>query len=315
MLTVLVLWIVPMSVHALSGAYILDRGETVFGFPRHYTIKDDSETLVRLAIQYDLGYNEIVAANPDIDPWYPGKGTKVVLPTSWILPHGIPYSDKHYTLVINLAELRLYMVKREGERLRVFTFPVGIGSEGYDTPIGVFRIIEKIRRPTWFVPESIRKEDPELPPLVPPGPDNPLGEFALRLSNPSYLIHGTNKPLGVGRRISHGCIRMYPADIEKVFSRAEVGDPVYIVSQPVKLGKRNGKVYIEIEPGGGENLLQETLNVLRGAPLDTLTLYRFVKEAKGFPQHYPLLNLSSNTSLMRSRGGSTPVQRRNASAP
>jgi L,D-transpeptidase ErfK/SrfK len=285
----LVLISLSSNLYAFSGAYILKDGDTVFGFNQYYTIRDDRETLVELAIKYDLGYNEIVAANPQFDPWYPGKGQKVILPTSWILPT-IPENylkEDRQIIVINLAELRLYLIKKFQDRLSVITFPLGIGVEGLDTPTGSFRIIEKKKNPVWYVPESIRKEDPELPPFVPPGPNNPLGRFALRLSNPFYLIHGTNKPLGIGRRVSHGCIRMYPQDIEKLYKMVKIGDPVYILYQPVKIGKRGDTYYIEVEKTfNGKNLLQEaanTLSRLNGPKIDTKTLYSVIYNSRGFP--------------------------------
>ncbi len=203
-----------------SGTFSLSPDEDVFGSVSKYIIRDDKETLVELALNNDLGYNEVVDSNRGIDPWYPGRGARVVIPTSWILPD-IPNKYKLKTgagnlVVLNLAELRLYLLKRDKGRLNVTTFPVGIGREGFDTPEGMFRIIEKLKDPVWIIPASFRDEYQELPDIVPPGPENPLGQYALRLSNPLYLLHGTNKPLGVGRRVSHGCLRMYPADIEKL---------------------------------------------------------------------------------------------------
>ncbi|MEE4145594.1 MAG: L,D-transpeptidase family protein, partial [Halieaceae bacterium] len=174
-------------------------------------IAQDRDTLPEIARRYNLGYEEIIAANPGVDPWRPGQGTPVVLPTAFILPGGAREG-----LVLNLASMRLYYYPKAkaGQAAEVITHPVGIGREGWHTPQGTTRIIQKTANPTWTVPASVRREhaaegDP-LPAVVPPGPDNPLGEYAMRLSMPSYLIHGTNKPWGVGMRVSHGCIRMYP---------------------------------------------------------------------------------------------------------
>ncbi len=207
-----------------------------------HTIENENESLIELARKFDLGYNEIVDANPGLDPFVPGAGQSVIMPLSWIMPDVQVYDG----IVVNIAELRLYYFFRNGGKPRVMTFPIGIGDEGDDTPLGSFRIIEKIVSPAWHVPASIKKEKPELPPVVPPGPNNPLGSHALRLSIPSILIHGTNKPWGVGRRVSHGCIRLYPEDIPKLFRMVTKGAPVTIVSQPVKIGVREGKVYIEL---------------------------------------------------------------------
>jgi len=204
------------------------------------------DTLSGMARRYDLGYEEIVAANPGVDPWLPGKGAQVVLPTQFVLPDA-----PREGLVLNLAAMRLFYYPRPGtdEPPRVITHPIGIGREGWRTPLGVSRITEKIVQPTWTVPASVRREhankgDP-LPPVVPPGPDNPLGDFAMRMSIPSYLIHGTNQPYGVGLRVSHGCVRLYPEDIARLFPEVPEGTRVTIVNQPYVAGWRNGQLYLE----------------------------------------------------------------------
>ena len=204
------------------------------------------DTLLDIARRYDLGYDEIIAANPGVDVWLPGDGTRIVLPTQFVLPDA-----PREGLVLNLAAMRLfYYPKSEpGVPATVITHPIGIGREGWKTPEGRSRITQKMANPSWTVPASVRREhaangDP-LPPVVPPGPDNPLGEFALRLSLPSYLIHGTNKPYGVGMRVSHGCVRLYPEDIARLFPQVPVGTPVRIVNQPYLAGWRDGLLYLE----------------------------------------------------------------------
>jgi L,D-transpeptidase ErfK/SrfK len=204
------------------------------------------DTLPDLARRYDLGYEEIVAANPGMDPWLPGEGAQVVLPTQFVLP-----DTPREGLVVNLAAMRLFYYPKPGagEPPRVITHPIGIGREGWRTPQGTLHITEKIVQPTWTVPASVRREhakmgDP-LPPVVPPGPDNPLGEFAMRLSLPRYLIHGTNQPYGVGLRVSHGCVRLYPEDIARLFPEVPEGTRVTIVNQPYVAGWRNGQLYLE----------------------------------------------------------------------
>ena len=204
------------------------------------------DTLSDIARRYDLGYEEIVAANPGMDPWLPGEGARVVLPTQFVLPDA-----PREGLVLNLAAMRLFYYPRPvaDEPPRVITHPIGIGREGWRTPQGVSHITEKIVQPTWTVPASVRREhankgDP-LPPVVPPGPDNPLGAFAMRLSIPSYLIHGTNQPWGVGLRVSHGCVRLYPEDIARLFPEVPEGTRVTIVNQPYVAGWRNGQLYLE----------------------------------------------------------------------
>ena len=204
------------------------------------------DTLSDIARRYDLGYEEIVAANPGMDPWLPGEGARVLLPTQFVLPDA-----PREGLVLNLAAMRLFYYPRPGadDPAWVITHPIGIGREGWRTPQGTSRITEKIEQPTWTVPASVLREhvqkgDP-LPPVVPAGPDNPLGDFAMRLSLPRYLIHGTNQPYGVGIRVSHGCVRLYPEDIARLFPEVPVGTQVTIVNQPYVAGWRNGQLFLE----------------------------------------------------------------------
>lgn len=207
----------------------------------YYYIAERSDTLVHLARKHDLGYTELVAANQGIDPWLPEEGTRILLPTAHLLP-----AAERDGLVLNLADQRLYYFRPgTGE---ILSYPIGIGSEGWGTPLGDTKIVRKKAGPTWYVPKSIREQNPELPAVVPPGPDNPLGTHALYLGWPAYLIHGTNKPLGVGRRASHGCIRLYPEDIVKLFETTKPDTPVRVVDQPVKLGWVDGDLVLEIHP-------------------------------------------------------------------
>jgi L,D-transpeptidase ErfK/SrfK len=200
------------------------------------------DTLSDIARANDLGFLEISEANPGVDPWLPGEGLEIILPTQFLLPPG-----PREGIVINLAELRLYYYPK-GEN-RVITYPLGIGREGWETPVADTRVTGKRPNPTWTPPESIRLEHLEkgdpLPKIVPPGPDNPLGEYAIYLALPGYLLHGTNKPFGVGMRVSHGCIRLYPEDIERLFPRIPVRTRVRIINAPYKLGWIRGRLYIE----------------------------------------------------------------------
>ena len=204
------------------------------------------DTFVALARKYNLGFDELVEANPGVDPWLPGEGTEVILPTQFILPNA-----PRVGVVINLPELRLYYFP-DGEEGRVITHPISIGRMDWGTPLGVTSILSKVRNPSWYPPQSIRDEheadNRPLPTVVPPGPDNPLGNHALRLGLPGYLIHGTNKPSGVGMRVTHGCIRMFPEDIEALFETIPVGTPVRIVNQPIKLGRDGADFYVESHP-------------------------------------------------------------------
>jgi L,D-transpeptidase ErfK/SrfK len=216
----------------------------------YITRPDDS--LVELARQFGLGFNEIVAANPGVDPFIPPTGTKITLPTEWIVPD-VPLRRG---IVINISEMRLYLFDPRNSEL-VLTFPVGIGDEGLETPTGTFSVTAKLVNPPWHVPDSIRRESPGMPKIVPPGPDNPLGTHALRLSAGSVLIHGTNRPFAIGRRVSHGCIRLYPEDIEKLFRDTSVGDRVTIVRQPVKAALVAGRVMVELHGSPQEELLMK----------------------------------------------------------
>jgi len=229
---------------------IAAEGVDVIGAPQVMFTRYEN-TFSAIAIAYDLGYEEMRRANPGVDHWLPGEGTPVYLPTQKILPDA-----PREGIVVNVASMRLMYFEpepaAEGEpaRLLVASYPIGIGREGWSTPLGKTEITGKVVEPTWYPPASIRAEhaaagDP-LPSVVPPGPDNPLGPLAMTLSIPSYLIHGTNKPAGVGMRSSHGCIRMYNDDVAWLFERVRRGTPVHIVNQPVLAGWRDGELYLEV---------------------------------------------------------------------
>ena len=212
----------------------------VIGAIRHHTIVGE-ETMLEVARDNSLGFVELMAANPGVDPWLPGVGREVVLPEMHVLPDA-----PRRGIVINLTEMRLYLFSPKGDV--VGTWPIGIGREGGMTPLGTTKVIKKQLDPAWIVPKSILEEKPDLPAVVPAGPDNPLGDRALYLGWPSYLIHGTNKPYGVGRRVSHGCIRLYPEGIAELYRLVPVGTPVTVVDQAVKLGWRDGALYLQIHP-------------------------------------------------------------------
>jgi L,D-transpeptidase ErfK/SrfK len=258
---VLMIQLAMISPAALAGVYSYTERNTVVAWAQIYIVKDD-ESLIEIARKFDLGYHEIADANSGIDPFVPGEGMSVQIPTSWILPDVKQYEG----IIINLSEMRLfYFIKRGGSKL-VMTFPIGIGREGFRTPLGRFSVVEKIVNPEWHVPKSIRKEKPELPDVVPAGPDNPLGSHALRLSEGTILIHGTNKPWGVGRRVSHGCIRLYPEDISILFRSVRNGTKVTIVRQPVKIGERGGRVFLEVSNDGDAknmNYFDSAISLLR----------------------------------------------------
>lgn len=200
------------------------------------------DTFVRLARRYDVGYNELRQANPDVDPWLPGEGTLVRIPTRFVLPQA-----PRRGIVINVPELRLYYFPEGGDR--VITYPISIGKQDWATPYGTTSVVRKAVDPTWYPPESVRQEHLEkndpLPAVVPAGPDNPLGTRALYLGFPGYLLHGTNMPAGVGMRVTHGCVRLFPEDVESLFDVVDIGTPVTLVNQPYKLGWGEDGLYLE----------------------------------------------------------------------
>ncbi|MCL4775956.1 MAG: L,D-transpeptidase family protein [Gammaproteobacteria bacterium] len=205
------------------------------------------ETLTDIARRAGLGYEDMVRANPGVDPWLPGDNTEILLPTRYVLPEGTRQG-----VLVNIAEYRLYYFTRDGGRPVVATFPVSIGRMDWATPIGMHRILSKQKQPTWYPPASIRAEHAAdgdiLPRAIPPGPKNPLGDYAMRLTSTGYLIHGTNRPVGIGMQVTHGCIRMYPEDIEWLFPQVPVGAAVQIVNQPYKFGWAADGLYLEVHP-------------------------------------------------------------------
>ncbi len=207
------------------------------------------DTLVDIARRHGLGYEDIVRANPDVNIWLPGKGTEIVLPTRYVLPAG-----PREGVVLNLAEYRLYYYPepKDGEAAYVMTYPISIGRMDWETPLGLTTVISKVRNPTWYPPQSVRDEHAadgkSLPRIVPPGPKNPLGKYAMRLGLPGYLIHGTNRPAGVGMRVTHGCVRMFPEDIDFLFGHIDVSTKVRIVNEPVKIGWYGDALVMEVHP-------------------------------------------------------------------
>ncbi len=219
---------------AMSGS------DGALGIPMTYVVQPE-DTLLDIARGHDLGYVEIRAANPGVDPWLPEPGRTVTLPTRHILPDA-----PHRGIVINLPELRLYYFPPGGGQ--AMSFPLGIGGEGKETPVGATLVVRKRIHPEWIPTASEHAENPDLPEVIPAGPDNPMGDLALYLGWKGYAIHGTNKPYSIGRRDSHGCIRMYPEDIETLYHLVPVGTPVRVVDQPAKVGWSGGQLYLEIHP-------------------------------------------------------------------
>jgi L,D-transpeptidase ErfK/SrfK len=211
--------------------------QTVIGTGMRHVVQKN-ETLLDIAKQYDLGFNEMADLYPDLDPWVPPPGRQLTIPTRWILPRA--HSSG---IILNLAELRLYCYLAGN---LVKTFPVGIGDEGLTTPVGSFEITEKRIHPTWYIPVSLQAKYGAK--SMPPGPTNPLGNYFMRLGNSAYGIHGTANPWTIGRLATHGCIRLYDEDIESLFQLVPIGTPVHIIYEPVKLGILDGKIYVEVHP-------------------------------------------------------------------
>jgi L,D-transpeptidase ErfK/SrfK len=236
----------PVQEPLSANHFVLDSpDQSVVGEPQ-VVYTNETDTLSDLARAYGLGYDELIAANPDVNPWLPGENTPVLLPTQFVVPD-VPREG----VVLNMASKRLFYFPpvADGEPVLVKTFPIGIGRVGWETPLGVTTVVAKARDPHWYVPWSVRQEHAEmgdpLPSVVPPGPDNPLGHRVLKLDMPGYLIHGTNQPYGVGMRVSHGCVRLYPENIEYLYELVDIGETVTIINEPFLFGRRDGELYFE----------------------------------------------------------------------
>jgi len=252
---------------------------------------EKGDTLPDIARHFSLGFNEISAANPEVDVWVPEAGERIMLPLSFILPDALRKG-----IVINLAAMRLFQFKGDNKSLVVSTYPVGVGTEERPSPMGQMYVARKVTRPTWYVPASIAKDhlkkgDP-LPAAVLPGPQNPLGEYALYLSKPTYLIHGTNKPASIGLRATNGCIRLYPENIKKLYENTPVKTPVCIVDQPYLIGQRDGIVYMEVHAPPEDmddvefdKIYAKLRNIEKesGRTLDWSKVKKVLAEARGIP--------------------------------
>lgn len=284
---------------AAAATYLLPEGrDSVIGEIQYVTTRYE-DTLLEIGRRYGVGYKEIVAANPGVDPWLPGEGTKIVIPTQYILPDA-----PREGIVVSLAEHRLYYYPpaKPGEPRVVKTYPISVGKMDWKTPLGVTRIIQKRERPTWYPPESVRREHARegtpLPRAVPPGPDNPLGNYAMRLDIPggAYLIHGTNRPEGVGMQVTHGCIRMFPEDIEELFKLVPLNTKVRLIDTPYKMGWRGDELFIEVHApleGQDDEELFSLTNITRllvaatqdsSLPIDWARAERAFLSATGVPE-------------------------------
>lgn len=288
-----------LGLQATAATYPLpENGDSVIGEIQYVETRFE-DTLLDIGRKYGIGYEEIAAANPGVDPWVPGAGTRITIPSRFILPDA-----PREGIVVNLAEHRLYYFPKakEGEAPSVQTYPVSVGKMDWKTPLGVTRVVDKRARPTWYPPESVRSEHAAqgrfLARAIPPGPDNPLGEYAMRLGIPggAYLIHGTNNPRGVGMQVTHGCIRMFPEDIEYVFQQVPVSTPVRILHQPSKMGWLGDTLYLEVHGAlkGQPDLAPPSLTELtralvaatqaRAVQLDWASAEAVFKKASGVPE-------------------------------
>ena len=244
-LLIIIVFYIPYSNIIFAQTYSYSDDNDVIGNIAIHTIQE-GDNFLQLAQTFLVGFNELVDANPDVDPWIPEQGAQIIIPTQYVLPN-----VERKGVIINLAELRMYHFHNsESNSKHVSTYPISVGKGGqWETPLTFTRITSKTKKPNWYPPESIRKEHEEnndpLPKIVPPGPDNPLGDYKLGLALSGYLIHGTNVPEGIGMRVTHGCIRLHPTGIEKLFNDVQVNTPVTIVNQPYKVGWRDQLLYVE----------------------------------------------------------------------
>ncbi|HJS89202.1 MAG TPA: L,D-transpeptidase family protein [Steroidobacteraceae bacterium] len=238
----------PAPLPVQTERFVLAPGQEMVGAVQIVKIGKD-ETLSDIGRRFNVGFGEMTRANPNVDPWLPKPGTPVVVPTQYILPDA-----PHVGIVVNLAAMRLFYFPphKRGEPQVLITHPVGIGRRGWKTPQGMTHVLWHEKNPVWRVPPSIlaehRQEGEPLPPVVGPGPDNPLGDYALHLGWSGYLIHGTNKPVSVGLRVSHGCVHLFPEDIAQIYRMVPNGTEVRVVNQPYVFGWNDGKLYLQ-SPG------------------------------------------------------------------
>jgi len=266
--------------------------QSVVGTTRFYEVQK-GDTFLDLARYFRLGYNELVDANPGVDVWVPPPGQVILIPSEFIIPDVEPKG-----IVVNIPEMRIYYFHPRADDhspLLLTTYPVGLGRDDWKTPVGHFKVRDKTVNPRWVLPESIRAEHRRdgkpAPAFIAGGaPDNPLGKYRLALTMPLYAIHGTNIPWGVGMQVSHGCIRLYPEDIAQLFPMVPVGTPGEFVYQPVKVGARNGQIYVEVHKdiyGLTPGPYREAMRLLNkfgwANQIDDSRLRRAIEEQSGVP--------------------------------
>lgn len=289
-----------MMTVVVSGLFMLSRMSWALSFPLPAKNDDivgqvqtiyaqQGDTLSSLGMQYDIGYIEMLEANPDLPKREKlALGTPVIIPSQFILP------SVRKGLVVNLAELRVYYFPADENA--VYIFPIGAGKQGWKTPTAVTKVVRKVKDPAWTVPASIKRESARhgkiLPDVVPPGPNNPLGKYALRLALPGVLIHGTLAPASVGQRSSHGCMRMLPDDIKFLYENVPVGTVVHITHEHNKVGWLGNQLYLEAEIPFAEHDDQgrsikaeiEAKAAERPATINWLKVDQILEEQTGIPQ-------------------------------
>lgn len=265
---------------SFAGGFSYNADKSVVGSFRHHSVAP-KETLLDIARNFGLGFNEIQLLYPEMDPWIPDLGRRLTIPTRWILP-----PTKHHGLVINLPEMRLYHFFPKFGMVK--TYPVGIGDVGWETPVAIGRIINRQVNPTWIVPEALREKYGIV--WIPPGPNNPLGKYWIELSLNGYGVHGTNFPWGVGRLVSHGCIRLYPEHIALLFKEVCVNTPFEIIYEPVKIGIRNNSIFMEVHPdiyGRISDMYEHATQRLRDlglwSSISVETVKEILQEQNGIP--------------------------------
>lgn len=283
--------------------FSLDKDQSIVGSLAAVEI-EDGDSLPVIGRYFGLGFDEISQANPKLDPWIPSPGSQARLPLQFILPDA-----PRRGIVLNLAAKRLFYYPKAA-RDKVYTYPVGIGREGWETPLGLTRIVSKKDHPSWTVPASVRREHAEkgdpLPRVVPAGPDNPLGEYAMRLGFAGYLIHGTNKPYGVGMEVSHGCVRLYPEDISRLFEKTPTGTQVRLVDQPYLTAWKGDELFLQAYRPVAKNKKQ-TDRLVRKLMGQLKRIERDSKQAIDWDK--------VETVLARAEGVPTPILAKSAEAP
>jgi len=280
------------ATHSIAKEFPWSKQSDLIGKQSTITAKYE-DTLSDVGESNNIGYNEIVNANPKVDSWLPGEGSEIVIPSEYILP------SIREGIVINLREYRLYYFPKEGGK--VITYPVGIGAQETPSPLIETQVKLKIEKPNWYPPESIRAEylkehGKEMDWMFPPGPSNPLGPYAIQLDIPGYFLHGTNKSFGIGTKVSHGCIRLYNKDISKLVYQVPKKTPVRFVKEPIKLGMKGNELFVELHPDKGDKLsnkkmvrliIKEAIRLEKrygSIDLDLAAIERAIKTPLGIPQ-------------------------------